>query len=161
PIMIGEGLIGVVSQAGGIMFVDPLSGSSSGRAQVYGGTDVNTAASDELMFIASTDHSLYAYAAADARQVWRIRTGAPLRHEPTHPGGRCCATLPGPGRTAVDANTGPQIWNADGVEGTVIGLRDDYLMVWNAETDTMSLVDPRDGSLVNRIPLPGVHDIIA
>ncbi len=159
PILIGE-LAGIVSQAGGIMFVDPLSGSSTGRAQIFGGTSVNTAASDDLMFIASTDHSLYAFAAADARQVWRVRTGAPLQHQPTYIEGRVFATLPASGLTALDSATGRELWNADGVEGTVIGLRNDNLMVWNARTHTMTLLDPRDGSLVNRVPLPGVQDVI-
>lgn len=159
PVMISN-LVGLVSQSGGVMFVDPLSGSSSGRAEIYGGTNVNTAASDDLMFVASTDHSLYAFAAADAREVWRVRTGAPLRFKPTHIEGRVFATLPGSGLTALEAKTGNQIWSADQVEGTVIGLRNDDLMVWNAGNHTMTLLDPRDGSIVNRVPLKGVQTII-
>lgn len=160
PISVSN-LVGLVSQAGGVMFVDPLTGSSSGRAQVYSGTRVNMAASDDLMFVASTDHSLYAFAAENARQVWRVRTGAPLTHKPTHLEGRVFATLPGSGLTALEAETGTQIWSTDQVAGTVIGLRDDNLMVWNDDSQVMTLLDPRDGSIVNRVPLNGVQDVIA
>ena len=161
PVMVSN-LTGLVSRAGGVMFLDPLAmGSSSGRARIFGGTAVDLAASDTLMYVASTDHSLYAISAVGAQQVWRRRTGAPLMHAPTHIAGRVFCTLPGAGLTALHADTGRVYWSADQIEGTVIGLRDDNLLVWDAPSQTMTVVDPEDGSLVNRVALKGVQDVIA
>ncbi|MGE3108662.1 MAG: PQQ-binding-like beta-propeller repeat protein [Phycisphaerales bacterium] len=157
PVQMGD-LLGFVSDTGEVIILDGVSGRSSMRTQIYSGTIVDPAASDRLMFIASTDHSVYAFSPSRPAPVWRHRTDTPLRYQPTHHDGRLYCAIDGTGMVAFDAqgsNGDARIyWTNPDVLGTVIGVRNGRLVVWKGSTFT--LLDPRDGATVDSVTLKNV-----
>jgi len=153
PALIGDA-IGAVSQAGQVVFLDAQSGSLLGQNRIYGGLDTNPVDNESLMFVASVDQSIYAFSPVGATLVWRYRTAAPLRTQPTVNGDRLYCAIPGRGLTAFEANTGEVLWECKDFGGTVVGINKDRLVVWDGTE--AALVDPARGDVLERAKLPGV-----
>jgi len=153
PSVVG-GAIGFVSRDGNILFVDAGSGSRVGAGRIGGGTDVATASSNRLMFVASRDQSLYAFSPLDYRPIWRKRTPAALRFAPVHHAGVVYCHIAGQGLTAFDAETGDELWSAPGVEGEVVSIYQERLIAWDGTTATS--LEVGSGSVIQSIEMPGV-----
>jgi hypothetical protein len=157
PVIVGSA-IGAVSQTGQVIFVDKNSGTLLGRARMYDGADRDPVASDSMMFVASRDHSLYAFSPMNNRPVWRKRTGSPLVWAPVYHAGAVWCALPEEGLTAFFADSGSQRWSNKDVDGVVIGTRAGKLIVWNGEK--AFLLDPERGDIYDTIPTPGVGTLV-
>jgi len=157
PTLVGE-LAGVVSEAGDVIIIDPRSGSSTMRARVFDGLSNRPVASQDALFVASRDQSIYAFGAR-SEMLWRKRTEYPLVDQPAYHDGRLYQTIPNIGFMALDAVTGEEVWTAAGVRGRAVGLRKDRLLVWNDDTDTMTLLDPQAGDVIETVQLPGLSEI--
>jgi outer membrane protein assembly factor BamB len=112
-----------------------------------------------MMFVASLDHSLYAFSPASPTPVWRHRTDTPLRHEPAYHNGVVYCAVDGTGLVAFDARgfngNAKELWTSPGVIGTVVGMRKGRLLVWTGTEGI--LIDPADGSIVDRATLSKVN----
>jgi outer membrane protein assembly factor BamB len=157
PVMVGSA-IGAISQTGRVIFVDGTTGTLLGRSQMYDGADCEVAASDSLMFVASRDHSLYAFSPVGTRPVWRKRTGSPLKWSPVFNGGTVWCALPEEGLTAFYADSGSIRWSAEGMDGEVIAMRAGKLVVWNGEK--AFLVEPERGEVYETIETPGIDRLV-
>lgn len=155
PVQIGSA-IGAAAQNGDVVFVDAGTGSLMGRARMFDGVATNPVSNGSLMFVASLDQSLYAFAPT-GKQVWRHRTGSPLRIQPTAETDAVYCTIPDLGLTAFDAETGQIRWSAEDMGGTVIARRGGRLLAWDGRT--LALVDPDNGDVINRADFPGVRAI--
>lgn len=155
PVKVGEGIVGAVTQTGELAFVQAADGQLVSRNRVYGGMATNPVADGQRMYVASLDQSLYAFDAATGEQVWRYRTAAPLDRQPTLHDGRLYIELPGEGLTAFDAARGQIVWANEEITGTVIGLSEGDLLVWNGRE--AAIVDPDRGDVIERVALPGVQ----
>jgi len=157
PAVMGP-LLGFVSSTGEVIILDAATGVGQMRTQIFVGSDVDPAASDSMMFVASLDHSLYAFSPTSPAPVWRKRTEAPLREKPTYHDGRVYCSIDGTGLVAFDSRgengNAKEVWTAKGVSGTVVGMRKNRLIVWNGSEVVM--LDPADGGIVDRAPLPDV-----
>lgn len=158
PVLIGGGTVAFVSQSGRILFLDAASGSRIGETAIYDGAGANPAASDGLLFVASLDQSLYAFAPGAIRPVWRKRTNAPLREAPVHHNGVVYCTLPDQGLTAFEANTGKELWSRPDVRGRPVAERGGRLVVWTRGEAVM--IDTPRGDILDRVPLPGVVRLV-
>lgn len=154
PARLGPEGVGFVSQSGDVIMLDVGSGSSLGRAKIFDGVDAPPAATAGLMFVASRDQSIYAFERFGAAQRWRKRTDAPLPTAPVVHDGRLYVTIPSQGFTALDAETGKDLWNLADVTGVAIGLRAGRVLVWDGR-DVVS-VDAQRGEVVERVSLPDV-----
>jgi outer membrane protein assembly factor BamB len=158
PVRVGDsGLVALVSREGDLVMLDGVSGSARGRARAFEGPDAPMAASDTAIFLASRDHSLYAFAAEGGRELWRVRTEAPLRNAPTFYNGRVYCDMGETGLTAYDAATGKEVWTNKSVHGTVIAVHDGRLLVWDGKTATT--IEPIRGGTVDSVPLKDVSMI--
>jgi len=158
PVMLADtGVVGMVSRRGDIAFANAATGTSVGRAQIFDGTTVPVASSESAMFIASRDFSLYGYS-NEGTQLWRIRTEAELRWAPTYHDKRVYCDLGGDGLTCVDAATGKIVWNNAGVAGRVIAVSKGRLLTFDGSS--AALVDPKDGSVVQRVLLDEVRFLV-
>jgi outer membrane protein assembly factor BamB len=157
PIPVGDdGTIGVVSDGGSVLLVQGGTGIGVGRNRMFAGSSVELASSDELLFVASVDQSLYAFSKNGGVQVWRIRTEYPLRHAPTYHDGVVYADLgPGKGLSAVVADTGVVKWSNEKVSGSVVGLRNKRLVAFDGAGNAATL-DPATGKTVETATLPGM-----
>lgn len=157
PAILGTTL-GFVSSTGEVIMLDGATGIGRMRTKIFTGTEVDPAASDTTMFVASLDHSLYAFAPSSPTPVWRQRTDTPLRHQPAYHNGAVYCAIDGTGLVAFDARgengNAKQLWTAPGVIGSVIGVRKGRLVVWTG-SDAV-LIDPADGAVVDRVRLSRV-----
>lgn len=151
---LSRGRVAMVSSVGDVAVIDGLSGASQARAKIFAGASGNLAASDSALFVASLDQSVYAFDQVTGKQLWRVRTSAPLTGSPAYLDGRVFVEIPGQGLTALDAVTGNQVWANSKVAGSVVGIRNKRLFVWDGSTAT--LVDPAKGSIIESQKLEGV-----
>lgn len=152
PVLIGS-IVGAVSQTGDVFFLDSGSGSLQGRARIFDGVSNDPVTNGQLMFIASLDQSLYAFAPSGT-QVWRYRGTQPLRAQPTADGATVYCTIPELGLTAFDAATGKINWSAKGVGGTVVARNKNRLITWDGASACM--IDPEQGDVIEKVALTGV-----
>lgn len=156
PAAVGD-LVGVVSQTGDVIIIDPATGSSTGRGRTFAGLANNPVGSPAALYVASLDQSVYAFAAYGAQRLWRHRAEQPITDQPTLAGDRLYVAIPGAGLLAFDAATGDVLWTAKGVRGTVVGERDKRLIVWDGARAI--LIDPQTGDVLDTIPLPRVSRV--
>ena len=153
--------LGFVSSTGDVLFLDGATGTGFGRAKMFMGTDVPPATSEELMFVASRDQSLYAFSAASSAPVWRYRTNVVLHDRPVYNAGVVYCSINGQGLTAFsefgDGGRGNVLWTAAEVKGYVVGMRGGRLLVWDGSD--ACLLDPASGDLIERVALPGVTKV--
>lgn len=153
PVLIGSA-VGAVSQAGRVVFLDAASGALLGETTIYGGLATNPVADDHLMFVASTDQSIYAFAPAGARMIWRYRTPTPLHTQPTLYAGRLYCAVPGQGLIAFDAPTGNVLWTSKDFQGTIVAMNQKHLVGFDGEQ--IVLIDPERGDVLDRAKIPGI-----
>lgn len=153
PVAVGAG-VGVVSQGGDVLIVNPLNGASFGRAMIFDGISNHPVAGADTLFVASRDQSAYAFDASTGKRVWRYRTEQPISDQPAAYNGRLYVAVPGRGLIAFNGATGEIIWTAPGVRGEPIGIHDDRLIVWNGSVAT--LIDDRRGDVIDEVGIPGL-----
>ncbi|MFN5957236.1 MAG: PQQ-binding-like beta-propeller repeat protein, partial [Planctomyces sp.] len=146
PIAMGPNVIGVLSDSGNVAIIETATGTSLRTASIFAGSEGPMASAGDTLFIASRDQSVYAIGVRDGLR-WRVRTDRELRDGLAYHDGRVYVSVPGVGLAALDAATGNRIWAAQGVDGTVIGIRAGTLIVWNGSTITS--VDA-DGAVIDR-----------
>jgi outer membrane protein assembly factor BamB len=156
PVLMGNA-IGAVSESGDVITVDAQSGRLLGKNRIFssvsGAIASQPAASESVMYVASLDQSIYAFA-QNASLLWRRRWGVPLRESPTVIGPSVYCAIDGQGLVAMDAETGVVRWTAKGVDGVVVAVRNNRLLVWDGRT--MTTVNPEGGDVYDRVTLPGV-----
>jgi outer membrane protein assembly factor BamB len=155
PVLVGDA-VGVVSQAGQVLFCDAQSGSLLGKNFVYSGLDTDPVADEHLMYVACLDQSIYAFSPQGASLVWRVRTAAPLRVQPTVYAGRLYCTVPGQGLTAFDCANGSVVWTCKGFNGTVIGVSRKNLVGFDKATGEAVTIDLERGDVIGRARTTGV-----
>lgn len=151
--------LAAVSQTGEVLVLDPRTGASISRAKIYSGLANRAVGSDELLFLASTDQSVYAIEARTGAERWRHRTERPIVDQPTIYGGRLFVTIPEQGLTCFDASSGGIEWSNRELSGSVIGLRGGRLLVWDGTT--AATLDPDRGEIVERVTLAGVRRLMS
>ncbi|MBL9002534.1 MAG: PQQ-binding-like beta-propeller repeat protein [Phycisphaerae bacterium] len=159
PVRLADGTIGIVSQAGDVMFLTPR-GNMVGRGTILGGLMTNPVTDGNLMYMAGLDQSVWCFAPSGAL-IWRHRTASPLRTQPTMQNGVLYCDIPREGLTALEGLSGKVLWSNPKVSGTVIGSRGGRALVFDSTGKTLALVDPVDGALVDSILLPGIVRIVA
>lgn len=150
--------VGGVSDTGQIAVLDPIRGTSVGRAKIFDGLSNSPASSDSAMFLASRDRSVWAFSATTGgTALWRVRTERPLREQPVYHDGTLYVTINESGLTALDASSGEQRWANREVTGSVVAVRHGRLIVWNGSQ--AFAVDPQRGDIQARVDLPGIAKI--
>jgi outer membrane protein assembly factor BamB len=153
PVRVGPG-VGVVSQRGDVLIVEPRSGASLSLHTIFDGLTNDPVAGDDTLFIAGRDQSVWAFPAREDRTLWRLRTEAPIAAQPVFYDGLLLVTLPDRGFTAIDAFSGDVMWNAKSVSGRAVAIRDGRLLVWDGEA--MAALDPDTGDVLTRAAIPDV-----
>ncbi|MBM4107650.1 MAG: hypothetical protein FJ255_02380 [Phycisphaerae bacterium] len=160
PLVVVGGAVGAVTQTGAVLFLDPGTGSLVGRNRIFGPPGGDPATGANLMFVASTDQSLYAFA-GNGGAIWRLRTGAPLTTPPAFHAGRLYVELPDSGFNAFDPMSSTPAWSNPQVQGVLVGERKGSLLVWDAASSTLSQVEKITGDVLARVPVPGAERFVA
>lgn len=155
PVLVGS-VVGAVSQRGEVLFVEAESGALVGRNSIHAGLATDPVADEQAMYVASLDQSIYAFAPMGATLVWRYRTAAPLRVQPTIHAGRLYCAVAEQGLTAFEADSGRVLWTCPAFNGTVMGVVGGRLLGFNPASGEGVLLDPARGDVIERVRLPGV-----
>ena len=155
PLMLASGRVAICSTTGELVILDGQSGLSQGRAKMFGGPGAPLASSDVMLYVASSDQSLYAYNADNGSQVWRKRTDAPLAAKPVLHDGRLYCDLGGKlGLTCMEPGNGKEVWHNEKVSGEVVAIRNKRLVVWDGTT--ASTLDTVKGVVIESVKLDNV-----
>lgn len=157
PVMVGDEIVAGLSRGGDVIFLDPFTGASVGRAKISGGVTSAPVADIDRLYVASLDQSIYAFDALGGALAWRVRTEYPITAQPTSHDGALYISLRTHGLTAFDTIDGSLLWRNDKVEGNVIGLRDGELLV--VDGTRLALVDPENGDVIRHHDFPGATSI--
>lgn len=152
PVLVGSVVV-AVSRRGDIAMIDAPTGTLLARASIFGGLEADPVAGDGVVYLASLDQSVYAYG-LDGRQIWRLRTEAPLRITPTYHEGALYVPTSDQGLRALDAGTGTQLWTQPEISGRVIGVRNGRLLTWDGTV--AATLEPDTGEVIGSTPLTGV-----
>lgn len=158
PVAIVGDAVGVVSDSGSVMFLDAGTLRLISRSSMYRGSVSAPIAGDSMMFVASLDQSIYAFAQGASRPVWSYLTQSPLRSQPVHADGVVYCDIPGEGMVAFEAYSGRKIWTQKGVGGTIIGRNKGRLIAWDGQTATT--LDPATGDIIDRVTLPNLTHVL-
>jgi len=151
-----DGVIAGVADSGQIAFLNPTDGGLYSRTGIFAGTSTEPINARGFLVVASLDQSVYAFEPRTGRMMWRYRTAAPLRVQPTPHADRVYVEITGKGLTALNRATGAVLWESPEVSGTVIGVGRDRLIVWDDGMRVAFLVSPSSGVVHDRVELPGV-----
>ncbi|MEC9373177.1 MAG: PQQ-binding-like beta-propeller repeat protein [Planctomycetota bacterium] len=149
--------VGAVSQGGDVIVIDPSTGSSTSRAQVFAGLANDPVGGEDALYVASLDQSVYAFSAIGGRQIWRYRTQQPIRSQPTYYDGILYIALEGEGMVAFDAATGDKLWTNPDIRGEIFAIRDGRLL--GRDGDTFYALEFDRGDVLESVTIPGISDI--
>jgi outer membrane protein assembly factor BamB len=159
PVLVGN-VVGMVTQNGSVVFLDPYGGTAQSRSRLFTGLGVNPVTDGSSMIVGSLDQSIYSISPSSTIN-WQYRTSSPISVQPACIAGRVYATITDgnndSGLVCLDSATGKKIWFAKGVSGTVFATRSGSLLVRTA--DGVTTIDAKRGDVLERIALPGVHSI--
>lgn len=152
-----NGIAGIVSQSGDVLFMDPQSGVLYGRQRMFKGIENEPVAGDGAMFVAGLDQSIYAFEPS-GRVRWRYRTEFALTSQPTFHDGAVYCEIPTMGLVSLDAGSGARRWASPDAHGTVVAQRNGMLVVFGGRQ--VMLVDPVDGTIVASEAIPDVAMLV-
>ena len=156
PVILADGDIGVVSQAGDVLFLNQ-TGQVIGRNRILSPVAMDPVTDGQSLYIAGLDQSIWAFASNGALR-WRHRTSSPLSDQVAVRSGVVYCTVPGEGLLALSADDGKVLWKAQGTSGSVIASRDGRLLVRTASG--IDMLNPANGSVVNKVALPGISLLV-
>lgn len=150
--------VAMVSQGGEMVILNAREGTADGRGKIFAGLVNAPVASDETVFIASLDQSLYAFDRTARQPKWRVRFETQLRAQPAYHGGAVYLAVPGEGLVSFSAADGSRRWAAKDLKGEIVGERGGSLIHW--EAPTISTLDPATGDVVASYRLASVDRLI-
>ncbi|CAE7262706.1 afsK [Symbiodinium necroappetens] len=156
PIAIGH-FVGAVSRNGNVYVIDPHRGSSIARTRVYAGVSATPDASEDALFVASLDQSLWAFETDSGDTRWRLRTEGKLTSSPVHHDGVVYCVIPKRGLSAIDAYSGDVIWENADVQAPPVVKRGDRLIVWDGAM--AHAVQAVSGDIMDSVAMPGVSSM--
>lgn len=159
PVELPNGRLAMLSTAGDLAVLDGVTGTNEARARIFLGAEAPMAASDRLLFVASSDQSLYVFNHTTGQQLWRQRTDAPLKNAPVFVDGRVYCDMGSMGLTAYEAGTGKLIWNNKEVAGKLVTTRNKRLVIFTGTE--LVLLNPTNGKIIERAPIPGISMVVA
>lgn len=156
PILVGD-FIGTVSQSGTVQFLTQ-SGKLISDRKIYGGVATQPVTNGTKLFVAGLDQSLWGFEPVSS-SVWRFRTSAPLRVQPTAHDVFVWCEIPGEGLVCFDAESGKIVWKSKDARGTVIANRGNKLLAWN--NGEILQLDAKNGDVITRFSTPGIVRVVA
>lgn len=156
PVAVGDH-VGLISESGDVIIVNPATGSAAARARVFDGPGAAPAATDSIIAFTCRDQSAYAFTGDGGARLWRYRTERPLTTPMAIIEGVAYFTVPGKGLIGLNASTGREVWRAAGAAGEVLGKAGGALIVRNG--DTITAYDAQGAQIVSA-DVPGLHEVV-
>ncbi len=169
PYFLSDGTTAViVTRTGRIHLHDCANNSQYWMGGVLDPIIATPVANEDLVFIAGTDQSVWAFRISDGKRVWRTRFENILYDDPKLVGEVLYQAVPDQGLAALDVTTGKVIWiNPEVKGGTVVATRDGDLIIWDrddapdATGSTLYRLDPELGDILGQATCPRIHELVA
>lgn len=158
PVVLGEEFA-VLTQSGGIHFMDGVDNSQIWSAAVRDPIKGTPAIDEFALYVAGTDQSVWAFRVADGKLVWRFQCQQPLTDDPKLIDGVLYQAERGKGLHAINSRTGVEKWLCPEVNGgTVLTRKNGQLIIWSkqASGSTFYRVLERDGSVLGKAVCPRI-----
>lgn len=159
PLKIDDERVAGISTLGDLRTLTVEDARTVSSARIAGGPDDWLVTDGEILFIASTDQSVYAFDIADGRRLWRLRTSAPVTVEPVLVGDALIVTTADTGLAAIDSVSGEIRWSNPKIGGWVVATNGGDLMVWTGLE--LLRVDADRGDLIARARFEGLSGLRA
>ena len=161
-----DGIAAFVSTQGDVLFLNASTGTVVERAgggqrfnALFDGPGAAPAAAPGMLIVPSEDQSLWAFTPASSRNLWRVPTQAPINSKPVVFGDHVFIDLPELGFSAVGLGTGEIDWSLAEVGGHLAAVRDGLLVVFDAEREVLTQIDPATGDVFGSVPVEGVSRV--
>ncbi len=151
--------VAAVSRTGRVAVLAARRGRLVSATKMYSGTEVDPAMSNDGLYLAGLDQSVWAFDLLTGEDLWRVRTGSRLVDKPVFHGRTVYVSLPDRGFSALRSRDGKVKWSAAGVAGEAVAVRDGRLLVWDGSV--MTTLDLDDGAVIERVELAGVSHVVA
>ena len=162
-----DGIAAFVSEGGDVLFLDPARGAVVERAgggqrfnALFDGPGAAPVAAPGMLIVPSEDQSLWAFTPASSRNLWRVPTQGPITSTPVVFGDHVYIDLPELGFSAVGLGTGEIDWSLADVGGHLVSVRDGLLIVFDAEAQVLTQIDPATGDVFGTVSVDGVSRVI-
>ena len=168
--VVGSGRIVAASSEGTVVVLDESSGNSYWRKKLLAGVRATPAIGDGVVFIASEDQYLYAFDLSNGATLWKYFTQSPLTTPPFVAGDLVVQSIPGEGLVAFTQKSegnlaGDVRWKRTGLMGapvtTTAARGGDALVLWCADSRTVTMVSMANGDIVGMVELPKVDQLVA
>jgi outer membrane protein assembly factor BamB len=158
--------VGLVSEAGDVLFLDPQRGSLVGRARTFGPQASRPVSLGDAMVVASRDQSVWCFDEGGSTR-WRYRTPVRLESQPgvapTSSGTLVVVDVVDDGLVALDASNGSVKWKnttaGGNGEAVLVGTRAGNLLVHSGST--LYVLSPNAGRIVRQISVEGIERFVA
>ncbi len=157
PVLVGDDIC-VINEDGTAMVVTPR-GESIGRRRLYGPLANQPVATNDLVFMASKDQSIWALTRRDLLAHWRYRTDSPLREQPVLIGEVLYQDVPSEGLVAINIGDGSVRWTCKEAHGRIVNQNNNRLLAW--KPNSMYEIDLATGRLIREHQLPRLLDVKA
>jgi outer membrane protein assembly factor BamB len=158
-----EGVVYSADVLGSVAALDLESGNLIWRrvAPPWKRSAASPLVGDVAVYIASQDQALYGFDRFNAAEApyWRYLASVPLVEGPTLIDRRLYQPIQGAGLVCIDALNGEEIWQATEVEGQLLTLNGNRLLVWNK--GEIIVVDAENGSVLARHAMPRPDRVVA
>ncbi len=163
----GDGAIIAASDHGGILALDEDTAVRRWARRTFGGVLASPAVSEDAVYVASLDQYLWSFDIKTGETRWRYFTQAALRTPPFPMADVVLQFVPGEGLVCFNANTtkidGDVRWRNADVVGIPVGIvttaAGDRITLWEQSSHTLTLVDPRLGSVDKTFILGSVAEL--
>lgn len=164
PVTDGEYVVGV-GLDGEIMSLDGRSASQIWNRRALDRVVATPAIGNGVVYIPSLDQHLRAFEVARARTpIWEYLSESPLTDAPVLIGDRVYQQSASEGLVCLEAAPldnpgGVVVWQSPETSGSVLTRHRGRLIVWEADTKRLVMLDERLGSVIDTIDVPQVDQI--
>lgn len=171
PLDTGDGSMLMTSLDGEVCVVNLLDGHKRWHMKIPGTITAASAVSQGHAFVGADDQYLRSISLENGRVAWKWFAPAPLTRSVMAAGDLVLTQIPGTGLVALrstvgseqDANAhldGQVVWRSDAVTGDPLTRTRDGVLVWDAESHELWLVDAANGQVRRTCSLPTVQKVV-
>jgi len=128
------------------------------RGRAFGAISASPVIAKVGVLMPSEDGTLYVLDETTGQDLWLYRTTTPLTEPAMQIGPNVYLPVPGRALVAFEANRGEELWQASG-DIHPIREQDGKLLAYT--TESLLLMDPDTGRIIEEVPMRPVKDVIA
>lgn len=155
-----------VSNMGEVIMLDGKTASRLWSRKLTGGIDAQPVITEDGVFVATLGQSLWGLNRDNGGVNWKYFTESPLGTGPTALGDRVFQYVPSEGMLCFEANPansprGKVVWKNADIDGEITTVIGNQLVLWDAKSRRLRMVDADRGDVIKDVNLPKVRDLYA